>query len=237
MKIKVKQINGETTEHEVDDTSSVLDFKAILASLLDVEVERQRLIYAGRVLKNEDALITYGVVDNCTLHLVVKPQNTPPPTAAPSSVPAAAPTVAPGANRQIFNVPLDTGNMVVGSFHLDGSQNADDLSRVIDEMIQSAAQQAQVQQGTNNPPRTPHIRVGRRGQAAMSSQFTQAITNSLGFLRTIVPTPLLTEAALTSSSPHIILSRLLIDTSTAINHVQNLLHPLSLRLTSGTPTH
>lgn len=240
MKLKVKQINGETTEHEIDTSSSVQDFKAMLATSLNVEPDRQRLIYAGRVLRNEDALSAYGVTDDCTLHLVVKPQHatsTSAPAAASTShaTPAAAPATTP-ANSQVFTVPMDMGNMVVGSFNIEDGQDPAELSSLVENMIQTATQQAQMAQQGNAPRRG--VRISSRRRQPPSSPLTPELRQSIGYavayLRTISPTPLLTEAVLDSaSSQQTVLSRLLIDTSSALNYVQNLIHPISVRLASG----
>lgn len=50
----------------------ILDLKEKLASseYADTPVERQRLIYSGRVLKDHDTLATYKVKDSHTIHLV-----------------------------------------------------------------------------------------------------------------------------------------------------------------------
>lgn len=48
----------------------VADVKAKLAELSDVPADRQRLIYSGRVMKNDETLETYKVKDGNTVHLV-----------------------------------------------------------------------------------------------------------------------------------------------------------------------
>ncbi|GAB7351755.1 hypothetical protein MBLNU459_g2335t1 [Dothideomycetes sp. NU459] len=53
-------------------SATVADLKAKLAApeQADLPVERQRLIYSGRVLKDPDALHTYKIKDGHTIHLV-----------------------------------------------------------------------------------------------------------------------------------------------------------------------
>lgn len=46
------------------------DLKRQLVNLASLPVERQRLIFRGRVLPNESRLSDAGVTNNCTLHLV-----------------------------------------------------------------------------------------------------------------------------------------------------------------------
>jgi ubiquilin len=49
---------------------TVLDLKKAVAEKSDVPAERQRLIYSGRVLKDEDILTTYKIANNHTVHMV-----------------------------------------------------------------------------------------------------------------------------------------------------------------------
>lgn len=56
----------------VPENITVLEVKTKLSTseYADVPPERQRLIYSGRVLKNEDALATYKIKDGNTVHMV-----------------------------------------------------------------------------------------------------------------------------------------------------------------------
>ncbi|KAK0228766.1 hypothetical protein IW262DRAFT_1352869 [Armillaria fumosa] len=49
---------------------TVLELKQAVAEKSDVEAERQRLIYSGRVLKDEDVLSTYKISSGHTIHMV-----------------------------------------------------------------------------------------------------------------------------------------------------------------------
>ncbi|CAE6533583.1 unnamed protein product [Rhizoctonia solani] len=49
---------------------TVLELKQAIAEKTDVSADRQRLIYSGRVLKDEDALSTYKVQNSHTVHMV-----------------------------------------------------------------------------------------------------------------------------------------------------------------------
>ena len=69
----VKQIHCETPHIisgvSVEDT--VLSFKERLQQSLSLPTVTQRLIFKGKVLKNNMKLCEYGIEDNNTLHLVV----------------------------------------------------------------------------------------------------------------------------------------------------------------------
>jgi len=49
---------------------TVRDLKQAVAEASDVEADRQRLIYSGKVLKDEDALATYKIQSGHTVHMV-----------------------------------------------------------------------------------------------------------------------------------------------------------------------
>src|SRR3954451_19770504 len=55
---------------KVDTAKTILEFKQALAEMSDTPVERQRLIYSGRVLKDADTLETYKIAEGHTVHMV-----------------------------------------------------------------------------------------------------------------------------------------------------------------------
>ncbi|CAM9362613.1 unnamed protein product [Phaeothamnion confervicola] len=77
---------------EVDAATTVLAFKRQIAEQASVPAEQQRLIYKGRVLKDDDTLAMYSVEADQTIHLV---RGQPPRPAAPAAVPAASMSAAP----------------------------------------------------------------------------------------------------------------------------------------------
>jgi ubiquilin len=54
----------------VTPSTTVLQLKEKIASELDVSVDRQRLIFSGKVLKNDDTLETYKIKEGHSIHLV-----------------------------------------------------------------------------------------------------------------------------------------------------------------------
>ncbi|KAG9086407.1 hypothetical protein FRC07_013096, partial [Ceratobasidium sp. 392] len=66
-------------------SKTVLELKQAIAEKSDVSADRQRLIYSGRVLKDEDTLATYKVQNAHTVHMV---KGAPKPSAASTSAPA-----------------------------------------------------------------------------------------------------------------------------------------------------
>ncbi|KAJ3332315.1 hypothetical protein HDU76_000645 [Blyttiomyces sp. JEL0837] len=119
--LNVKSSNESKFTVEVDPTGTVLSLKEAIAkhlesSSLPTPAENQRLIFAGRVLKDEEVLSTYKIVDGSTIHLVRSGLKAAPPTSTESTstsattaatpatpAPAAAPATSPAAANPAAN--------------------------------------------------------------------------------------------------------------------------------------
>ena len=62
--------NETKLQISIPTSQTVLDLKRLVAEKTDVEAERQRLIYSGKVLKDDDALSTYKIQSGHTIHMV-----------------------------------------------------------------------------------------------------------------------------------------------------------------------
>lgn len=98
---KVKTGGDKTHTLTMPESATVLELKTKLAGddFEKVPVERQRLIYSGRVMKNDDTLESYKIKPNNTIHMVKSAASNPTPQSASSSTgsarsstPAAVPT-------------------------------------------------------------------------------------------------------------------------------------------------
>jgi ubiquilin len=69
-KVKVKTMDGKVTEFEVDPNISVEDFKLEVEQKMNVPVNRQRLIYKSRLLKEGDKLDQHIKKNEETIHLM-----------------------------------------------------------------------------------------------------------------------------------------------------------------------
>ncbi|KAM3560293.1 hypothetical protein ARSEF4850_003711 [Beauveria asiatica] len=87
---KVKTSSEGTHTITMPDSASVLDLKNKLAGddFENIPVERQRLIYSGRVMKNDDTLATYKIKPNNIIHMVKSAASNPPQPASSASAPA-----------------------------------------------------------------------------------------------------------------------------------------------------
>ncbi|KAI1087269.1 ubiquitin-domain-containing protein [Rostrohypoxylon terebratum] len=86
---KVKTSGDSQHTITMAETATVSDLKAKLAGeeFENIPIERQRLIYSGRVMKNDEPLSTYKIKNGNTVHLVKSAASNPTP--APANAPAA----------------------------------------------------------------------------------------------------------------------------------------------------
>lgn len=90
IKIKVKTMQPATYELTVLPGISIAALKRDHLSVMvpDAPAERQRIIYRGRALRDDQTLREAGVSDDDTLHMVLRPANAPPLPDNPPAVPA-----------------------------------------------------------------------------------------------------------------------------------------------------
>ncbi|KAI0975164.1 hypothetical protein F4678DRAFT_419502 [Xylaria arbuscula] len=106
---KVKTSGDKQHVITMAESATVADLKAKLAGadFEDIPPERQRLIYSGRVLKNEEPLSTYKIKAGNTVHLVKSAASNPAPAPASSSASTpAAPQVPTNMAAGTANNPL-----------------------------------------------------------------------------------------------------------------------------------
>lgn len=77
-------------EVNVAPDSTVAELKAILAEKSSIPVERQRVIFSGRILKDPETLSSYKIAEGNTIHLI---RGAPPKDSSSSSTSQPAPTV------------------------------------------------------------------------------------------------------------------------------------------------
>ncbi|OBZ68576.1 Deubiquitination-protection protein dph1 [Grifola frondosa] len=70
IQINVKGPSELKLQITISTDKTVLELKQAIADKSDVPADRQRLIYSGRVLKDEDVLSTYKIQSSHTIHMV-----------------------------------------------------------------------------------------------------------------------------------------------------------------------
>ncbi|TFK83224.1 hypothetical protein K466DRAFT_589902 [Polyporus arcularius HHB13444] len=94
--INVKGPSELKLQITISTDKTVADLKQSIAEKSDVPADRQRLIYSGRVLKDEDALSTYKIQTAHTIHMVKGAARSGPSTQA--AAPQQLPTMQAGQN-------------------------------------------------------------------------------------------------------------------------------------------
>ncbi|KAG8662874.1 ubiquitin domain-containing protein DSK2a isoform X2 [Manihot esculenta] len=83
--VNIRCSNGSKFSVGISLSSTVEAFKAVLAGKCDVPADQQRLIYKGRILKDDQTLHSYGLEADHTVHLVRGFAPTAAANAAPAS--------------------------------------------------------------------------------------------------------------------------------------------------------
>ncbi|XP_012985994.1 ubiquilin-1 isoform X1 [Melopsittacus undulatus] len=65
----------EKEEFAVSETSSIRQFKEEISKRFKSHIDQLVLIFAGKILKDQDTLTQHGIHDGLTVHLVIKTQN------------------------------------------------------------------------------------------------------------------------------------------------------------------
>ena len=120
IKILVRQSNGDQVEVECEATSTIAEFKALVAEKQSTIVAAEmRLIFKGKILKDEMTIGDYNITDGLTVHLVkgggAKPAATTASTASePSSLTGAASAGGAATGAPLASGPGAAGGMPMG---------------------------------------------------------------------------------------------------------------------------
>ena len=97
MPVTVKLSNGRTSSVEADVSGSVAQLKAAIAGAIGIAADEQRIVFKGKVLKDEQSCAEVGVVDGSPIHVVrsAAAKTTSSTASAASNAPAASPAAAP----------------------------------------------------------------------------------------------------------------------------------------------
>ncbi|KAF5680826.1 ubiquitin dsk2 [Fusarium heterosporum] len=161
---KVKTSSESTHLVTMNDTATVLDLKNKLAGedFENIPVDRQRLIYSGRVMKNDDALSTYKIKHNNTIHMVKSAASNQQPNQTPAastarSTPAPANMASGTANQPFAGLTgaryAGFGNGLPGPdmFGPDGGMGAPMDEARIQRLMSDPNVQQSMNEALNNP--------------------------------------------------------------------------------------
>ncbi|XVE67306.1 hypothetical protein DITRI_Ditri08aG0150100 [Diplodiscus trichospermus] len=99
--VNIRCSNGTKISVKTSLESTVGSFKSVLAQNCDIPADQQRLIYKGRILKDDQTLQSYGLQADHTVHMVrgFAPSSSAPPPAATTNV--ETPGTTPGVTRGV----------------------------------------------------------------------------------------------------------------------------------------
>ncbi|EJT80826.1 deubiquitination-protection protein dph1 [Gaeumannomyces tritici R3-111a-1] len=162
LSFKVKTSGEGSHNIAISESATVLDLKNKLAAeeFENIPADRQRLIYSGRVMKNDDALSTYKIKTGNTIHLVKSAASNPSrpaQTSAAAAVPAVPTNMAAGTSasnplagltgaRYAGHVPLPSADL----FGPDGGMNPPSEEQMA-EMLSNPAIQQSMNEALQNP--------------------------------------------------------------------------------------
>ncbi|CAG8507594.1 10353_t:CDS:2 [Scutellospora calospora] len=115
--INVKCSNDQKYSVTIDTSKTVLEFKQAIAEESETPADRQRLIYSGRVLKDNDTLETYKIAEGHTVHMV---RGSAPSSSQTQPTPQSATTSNTPTPQQNTS---STGYLPFGQFGMGGGIN------------------------------------------------------------------------------------------------------------------
>ncbi|KAL3514839.1 hypothetical protein ACH5RR_027556 [Cinchona calisaya] len=178
VELNIKTLDSQIYSFHADKNMQVSAFKEKISSQIGVPVEQQRLIFRGKVLKDDHLLSEYYVENGDTLHLVERQPTQPQPSSSPNN------GQEPGASGSRNRVGQISRSVVLGTINVgeQGETVGSDLSRVIGAVLNSITigNQPGVQPNQQVPQRSATERTrndaGPQSQGGNQSQHGQPFT-------------------------------------------------------------
>ncbi|KAI8822896.1 ubiquitin-like polyubiquitin-binding protein [Fimicolochytrium jonesii] len=216
--IKIKQANETAFSVSINTTASVADLKQKIADHADVPTTQQRLIFAGKVMKDEEKIETYKMQDGNTVHMVKgsapASRSAPTPggaTAAASTTPAASTATSPSTANpaaanpfNMFGGPGAAGGLggaggnpfaAFGGGGMGGMGGGGDPSAMINAMLSNPAVSASVAQMMSNPQVLDQLAAANPAMAGMITPQMREMMNSPQF-RSMMSNPAVLQQAM-----------------------------------------
>ncbi len=154
--VHIKCSNSDKAEIKIELSATVLQLKEKVGEALSVPAAQQRLIYKGKVLKDDLTLENYEVQDGHTVHMVKgaaaataaktstasSTSSVPPPNTAPSSNPAAGANPFPNPFANPFGGGAG-GNPLAGLGGLGGG-GMPDMGRMQEQLLRNPEMMQQI---------------------------------------------------------------------------------------------
>ncbi|CAF1403986.1 unnamed protein product [Rotaria magnacalcarata] len=150
LEFTLKFLSGDSRKYEVDESANVRQFKERLRDELNIPIERQRLIFQGKVLQDETKLIDSNI-QNKTLHFVERAEPIPP--AGPNNGSGSAinnmdtRTHDGGINQAMLDEVNETTSIFINAFPGAANLQPNDIQSVVQNLLNDlgdVGRQAQV---------------------------------------------------------------------------------------------
>lgn len=141
--LTIKCSNADKATVVIESSATVLDLKNKISEQFSVPAAQQRLIYKGRVLKDESTLENYDIQTEHTVHMVkgaAPAGSSPTPAPAPSAAPVPSPFGAPPAQGMFQQQP---GANPFGGMPF-GPGGMPDMSRMQEQLMRNPEMMRQV---------------------------------------------------------------------------------------------
>ncbi|CAI9117054.1 OLC1v1018378C9 [Oldenlandia corymbosa var. corymbosa] len=162
VELNIKTLNSQIYSVVADKNMLVSAFKEKIAGQVGLPVEQQRLIFRGKVLKDEHLLSEYHVENGHTLHLVERQPSQSQPSSGPNAGSNNSGRIGqePGVGGPRGRVGQISHSVVLGTFNVgeQGEGTMPDLSRVIGAVLNSFGI-------GNQPGMQPSVQVPQRNGA------------------------------------------------------------------------
>ncbi|KIK61800.1 hypothetical protein GYMLUDRAFT_243467 [Collybiopsis luxurians FD-317 M1] len=180
IQINVKGPNELKLQISISTDKTVAELKEAIATQSSVEADRQRLIYSGRVLKDEDLLSVYKIQSSHTIHMVKgAARSGTGSSSTSSSTPASQPLPTMQTGQNVHD-PLTTLNSHLGFGALNGFNPFADMGlnpndpNMLQSMLNSPQFLQQMSSMMSNPAILDQIIASNPQLQAMGPQFREA---------------------------------------------------------------
>lgn len=195
MKLNIQGSSEKKFTVECENSDSVTDLKILIAKEMECSKENLRLIYAGRILKDEETLESYKIQEGHTIHVVKTGLASKPQTSSPSiatAKPAELPKSSTSTTAQPAQLPnfagagfpsMASGAGFPGMFGNAGMEpSADEMAQMAQMMQNPEAMESVINLMTSNPELMQNIMAMNPRFQALPPEMRQMMTNP-DFLR------------------------------------------------------
>ena len=185
MKLNIQGSSEKKFSIECDQSSQVTELKKIISEEMSCAVENLRLIYAGRILKDEETLESYKIQEGHTIHVVKTGLATKPQTSfktGESPVVKSPPlpsqlASSPSASNVAFNPMAGMPGMLPGANIAGMEPSADEIAQMNQMMQNPEVMDSMINLMASNPELMQNILASNPRFQSMPPEMRQMMAN------------------------------------------------------------